>query len=163
MSQQNIPQSWAWSSLGEVADYGKTTKVEPSVIKPEEWVLELEDIEKDTSKLLQRVRNSERLSKSAKNRFNRGDVLYGKLRPYLNKVLLADEDGVCSTEIVPLTAPVGIDKRYLFYSLKRPGLVEYVTNISHGLNMPRIGTKAGRDAQIPISPPSTSRNELQTN
>lgn len=47
---------------------------------------------------------------------------------------------------------VGIDKRYLFYSLKRPGLVEYVTNISHGLNMPRIGTKAGRDAQIPIAP-----------
>lgn len=69
MSQQNLPQSWAWSSLGEVADYGKTTKVEPAEIKPEEWVLELEDIERDTSKLLQRVRNSERLSRSAKNRY----------------------------------------------------------------------------------------------
>ena len=52
---RKLPQGWEWSTLGQIADYGKTVKVEPSEIKPEDWVLELEDIEKDTSKLLQRV------------------------------------------------------------------------------------------------------------
>ena len=152
MSKQALPQGWSWSTLGEVADYGKTIKVEPSEIKPEEWILELEDIEKGSSRLLQRAENSELRTKSTKNRFKKGDVLYGKLRPYLNKVLLADKEGVCSTEIIPLSAPEGIDGRYLFYSLRRPDFIEYVTTISHGLNMPRLGTKAGQDAIIPLAP-----------
>jgi type I restriction enzyme, S subunit len=103
LNMQSLPQGWIWSTLGEVADYGKTIKVEPSEIKPGEWVLELEDIEKGSSKLIQRADNLETQSKSTKNRFKKGDVLYGKLRPYLNKVLLADIEGVCSTEIIPVS------------------------------------------------------------
>ena len=148
---KELPRGWVWSTLGQIASYGNTDKVEPSEIKPEEWVLELEDIEKDSSKLLQRTYNTERRSKSTKNRFKKGDVLYGKLRPYLNKVILADKDGVCTTEIIPLTVPVGIDNRYLFYSLKRPDFLEYVTSISHGVNMPRLGTKAGQNAPVPLA------------
>ncbi|HIJ95052.1 MAG TPA: restriction endonuclease subunit S [Desulfuromonadales bacterium] len=147
-----LPQGWALATLGEVANYGKTIKVEPSEIKPNEWVLELEDIEKDSSKLLQRVFNSDRQSKSAKNRFFKGDALYGKLRPYLNKVLIADTDGVCTTEIIPISAPEGVDSRYLFYSLKRPDFIDYVSSISHGLNMPRLGTQAGKEADFPLAP-----------
>jgi len=82
---RELPEWWEWSTLGQIAGYGNTVKVEASDIKPEEWVLELEDIEKDTSKLLLRTYNIERNSKSTKNRFKKGDVLYGKLRPYLNK------------------------------------------------------------------------------
>lgn len=152
MSEHTLPQGWVWSTLGEVADYGKTIKVEPSEIKPNEWVLELEDIEKDSSKLLQRVTNLDRQSKSTKNRFFKGDALYGKLRPYLNKVLIADKDGVCTTEIIPITAPEGVDSRYLFYSLKRPDFIDYVSSISHGLNMPRLGTQAGKEAKFPLAP-----------
>lgn len=152
MSKQTLPQGWVWSTLGEVANYGKTIKVEPFEIKPNEWVLELEDVEKESSKLLQRVINSDRQSKSAKNRFVKGDVLYGKLRPYLNKVLIADKDGVCTTEIIPITASEGVDARYLFYSLKRSDFIDYVSNISHGLNMPRLGTQAGKEAMLPLAP-----------
>jgi type I restriction enzyme S subunit len=82
----DLPMGWVKTELGKVVDYGKAKKVEPTDIPSDAWVLELEDIQKDTSQLLQRLNFSERLSKSTKNQFTKGDVLYGKLRPYLNKV-----------------------------------------------------------------------------
>jgi len=115
-------------------------------------MLELEDIEKDSSLLIERVRYSDRKSRSTKNRFRQGDVLYGKLRPYLNKVLIADRDGYCTTEIVPIRATAAVDRRYLFYWLKHPEFLEYVTGVSHGLNMPRLGTDAGRNAPFILAP-----------
>ena len=66
-------------------------EAEPHEIADGDWVLELEDIEKDSSRLLQKMTFLQRQSKSTKNRFQAGDVLYGKLRPYLNKVLIASE------------------------------------------------------------------------
>jgi type I restriction enzyme S subunit len=61
----------------------------------------LEDIEKESSKLLKRIRVSEKPFQSSKNRFYKRDVIYGKLRPYLDKVIIADEDGICTTEMIP--------------------------------------------------------------
>lgn len=127
-------------------------KAEPDAIPADAWVLELEDIEKDTSKVLQRVTFAQRRSKSTKNRFAVGDVLYGKLRPYLNKVVHADQDGYCTTEIVPLRPSEAIDGGYLFYWLKHPAFLEYVTSVSHGLNMPRLGTEAGKEAPFVLAP-----------
>lgn len=152
-ASETLPQSWVSCTLGDVLEYGSTAKAEPSEIPPDAWVLELEDIEKDTSKVLRRVTFSERRSKSTKNRFSRGDVLYGKLRPYLNKVVRADSDGYCTTEIVPLTPPKGLDGGYLFYWLKHPRFLDYVSSASHGLNMPRLGTEAGRAAPFVLAPP----------
>ena len=158
MSEQaELPASWLSLQLGEVVDYGKTAKAEPEEIPSDAWVLELEDIEKDTSKLLQRVIFSQRKSKSTKNRFASGDVLYGKLRPYLNKVLIADTEGYCTTEIVPLKPNLGIDGRYLFYWLKHPQFLEYVESTSHGLSMPRLGTEAGLQAPFVLAPLNEQR------
>src|SRR5437868_6273133 len=50
---------------------------------------------------------------SSKFAFRKGDVLYGKLRPYLDKAILADQDGVCTTELLVLRAKTGIDPRFL--------------------------------------------------
>ena len=148
----DIPDSWLHLTLGEVIDYGRTTKVEPSEISSDSWVLELEDIEKDTSRVSQRLSFAQRQSKSTKNRFSVGDVLYGKLRPYLNKVLLAARDGYCSTEILPLTPNQSIDGRFLFYWLKHPQFLKYAESASHGLNMPRLGTEAGQQAPFVLAP-----------
>ncbi|WP_365742970.1 restriction endonuclease subunit S [Nostoc sp. JL33] len=115
-------------------------------------MLELEDIEKDTSKLLQRLSFAHRQSKSTKNRFTLGDVLYGKLRPYLNKVLVADRDGYCSTEIVPLKPNQAINGRFLFYWLKHPAFLDYVKFVSHGITMPRLGTEAALQAPLILAP-----------
>jgi type I restriction enzyme S subunit len=152
LSPQDLPTSWAITTLGAVVDYGKTDKVEPSELAASDWVLELEDIEKDSSRLLQRVTFATRQSKSTKNRFQAGDVLYGKLRPYLNKVLIADGPGCCTTEILPLKARVHIDNRYLFYWLKHPAFLKYVEAESHGMNMPRLGTETGKAAPFVLAP-----------
>lgn len=147
-----IPDSWLHLALGDVIDYGKTIKVEPSAIPSNGWVLELEDIEKDTSRLLKRLLSAQRQPRSTKNQFFVGDVLYGKLRPYLNKVLLADQDGYCSTEILPLKPNLAVDGRFLFYWLKHPQFLNYAESASHGLNMPRLGTKAGQQAPFVLAP-----------
>ena len=152
-----LPSSWEECRLGDVLDYGTTQKAEPDEIPDDAWVLELEDIEKDTSKVLQRVTFAQRQSKSTKNRFTAGDVLYGKLRPYLNKVVRADQDGYCTTEIVPLKPSEAIDSGYLFYWLKHPVFLEYVTSVSHGLNMPRLGTEAGKEAPFVLAPLSEQK------
>src|SRR5712691_5787698 len=152
MPDSRLPSSWEECRLGDVIDYGATQKAEPDEIPADAWVLELEDIEKDTSKVLQRVTFAQRRSKSTKNRFAVGDVLYGKLRPYLNKVVRADQDGYCTTEIVPLRPSEAIDGGYLFYWLKHPAFLEYVTSASHGLNMPRLGTEAGKEAPFVLAP-----------
>lgn len=150
----DLPPSWALTTLGAVTDYGKTEKVEPADIPGEAWVLELEDIEKDSSRILQRLTQSERQSLSTKNRFDAGDVLYGKLRPYLNKVVIADAPGFCTTEIVPLQAGTALDRRYLFHWLKHPTFLKHVEAASHGMNMPRLGTDAGKSAPLVLAPRS---------
>ncbi len=148
----DLPPSWAVTTLGTVTDYGKTVKIEPAGIPGDAWVLELEDIEKDSSRILQRLTQSQRQSLSTKNRFDAGDVLYGKLRPYLNKVVIADAPGFCTTEIVPVQAGPALERRYLFHWLKHPAFLKYVEAASHGMNMPRLGTDAGRAAPLVLAP-----------
>ncbi len=98
-----IPQNWVWCRLGEICNYGSSAKAEPKDLSQNTWVLDLEDIEKETSKLLCKIKFANRNSLSTKSVFKKGDVLYSKLRPYLDKVIVADEDGVCTTEILPLS------------------------------------------------------------
>lgn len=151
-ASEEIPPTWLKISLGDVVNYGSALKAEPIEIADDTWVLELEDIEKNSSRVLQKVRFSERQSKSTKNKFEAGDVLYGKLRPYLNKVVYADEAGVCTTEIVPIKGNQAINSKYLFYWLKHPVFINYVTEVSHGVNMPRLGTDAGKQAPLVLAP-----------
>ncbi len=147
-----LPENWEWARLGDVTNYGITEKAEPGDVDDDTWILELEDVEKTTSKLLKRVRYSERPFRSSKNIFDVGDVLYGKLRPYLDKVLIADESGVCTTEIIPVRSYVGIVPSYLRLLLKAPNFIIYANESTHGMNLPRLGTDKARLALIPLAP-----------
>lgn len=147
-----IPDTWVWSTIGEVTSYGSTEKAEFVDVSPSTWVLELEDIKKGTSKIVAKVRAGERRFKSSKNRFSPGQVLYGKLRPYLDKVVIADEPGVCTTEIVPILAFDGLEPEYLRVFLKSPRFRTFATNSTHGMNLPRLGTSAARSAPFPLPP-----------
>lgn len=152
MRQYRIPNSWKEVKLGDITDYGRTQKCELSDVPPDTWVLELEDIEKDSSRILKRLDSTERPFKSTKNKFSVGDVLYGKLRPYLNKVVIANNSGVCSTEIIPLNVEPHIDNRFLFYWLKSKAFLDFVNSVSYGVNMPRLGTKDGLRAPFILAP-----------
>lgn len=152
MHFDNLPSGWQATELGQVVEYGKTQKCELSDVSNDTWILELEDIEKESSKIVQRLNAEVRPFKSTKNKFKKGDVLYGKLRPYLNKVVIADQDGVCSTEIIPLDAEPYVDNRYLFYWLKGEAFLNYVVEVSYGVNMPRLGTQDGLTAPFVLPP-----------
>jgi type I restriction enzyme, S subunit len=147
-----VPQTWAWTRLGAIVDYNGSSKVTPESIPEHSWLLELEDIEKDTSRILQRLTFKDRDSKSNKAEFQKGDVLYGKLRPYLNKVVIADENGFCTTEIIPLRVHLGVMPEYLMTVLKSRDFIDYVNSKTYGVKMPRLGTEDGRRALIPLPP-----------
>ena len=70
-------------------------------------------------------------------------------------MLIADERGYCTTEILSLKASPHIDNRYLFYWLKHPAFLKYVEAESHGMNMPCLGTETGKTAPFVLAP----RNE----
>lgn len=152
MMDTKLPHGWLQVKLGDVVPYGKTQKCVLSDVADDTWVLELEDIEKESSRLLSRKTAKERPFKSTKNRFEKGDVLYGKLRPYLNKVIVADSSGVCTTEIIPLNAEPLVLNRYLFRWLKTRDFLNYVNEVSYGVNMPRLGTKDGVAAPFVLAP-----------
>jgi len=147
-----LPDSWQWVRLGDIANYAGSKNAGPEDVSEATWVLYLEDIEKYTSRLLQRVRFDQRPFTSSKRTFREGDVLYGKLRPYLDKVLIADDDGVCSTEIMPVSIYSDLDPHYLRYAMKRPDFIGYVTRKSYGTKMPRLGITDARMALIPLPP-----------
>jgi len=140
----DLPESWEWARLGDVTNYGISDKAEPGSVNEDTWVLELEDVEKETSKLLQKVRFSDRQFKSSKNLFFEKDVIYGKLRPYLDKVIVADETGVCTTEMIPLRGYCNITPQYLRLVMKSHYFIRYANESTHGMNLPRMGTDKAR-------------------
>ncbi|WP_454825726.1 hypothetical protein [Paraburkholderia xenovorans] len=121
-----LPQGWEWARLQCFSDYNGRPNIDPSQIDDDAWLLDLEDIEKETSRLICRARYCQRESKSTKSIFKKGDVLYGKLRPYLDKVLVADSDGVCTTEIVPIVPTKALIPEFLRWLLKRPDFLCHV-------------------------------------
>ena len=146
-----LPDGWIWCRLGELCDYGACENAEPSSIPENAWLLELEDIEKNTGIVQERIAKQNRVCKSTKHKFYVGQVLYGKLRPYLNKVLVADDNGYCSSEILPLSYK-NIDPYYATMYMRSPIFVEYANTKSYGVKMPRLGTIDGKNALFPIPP-----------
>lgn len=148
----DLPRGWEWSKLGSITSYGNPFKAEADTVQFDTWILELEDIEKGTSRLLQKIMFSERQFKSTKNVFNKGDVLYGKLRPYLDKVIVADESGVCTTEIIPITCHKNLLPYYLRYFLKSPNFIKYANGSTHGMSLPRLGTDKAVNSIVSLPP-----------
>jgi len=148
----DLPNKWAVCTLGDICDYGNCIKVNAEKIEENEWVLDLEDIEKDTGMVLKKVKNSERKSTSTKHKFFKGQVLYSKLRPYLNKVVFADDDGYCTSEILPLNLPNDIFPKYVRYYLMSPTFLKYTNKCSYGVKMPRLGTEDGKNAVFMLPP-----------
>ncbi|MFA5915650.1 MAG: restriction endonuclease subunit S, partial [Burkholderiales bacterium] len=149
----DLPPSWAWGRLGDVAQYGLSVKVDSNKDIPDDtWVLDLEDIEKGTSRIVERILSSARPFRSTKTIFKRGDVLFGKLRPYLNKVLVADQDGVCTTEIIPIRGYCGMVPEYVRLVLKSPFTMARVDRLMYGMKMPRLGTEDAVTLSFPLPP-----------
>ena len=122
---EELPDNWVLCCLGELCDYGNCNNVDADSIAGNAWILDLEDIEKNTGKVLRKIRKNERDFTSTKHSFYKGQVLYSKLRPYLNKVIIADEDGFCTSEILPLEFANVVLPQYALYYLMSPTFLRY--------------------------------------
>ena len=149
---EELPDNWVLCCLGELCDYGNCNNVDADSIAGNAWILDLEDIEKNTGKVLRKIRKNERDFTSTKHSFYKGQVLYSKLRPYLNKVIIADEDGFCTSEILPLEFANVVLPQYALYYLMSPTFLRYAKQCSYGVKMPRLGTADGRKAIFPLPP-----------
>ncbi|MGP1369126.1 MAG: restriction endonuclease subunit S [Treponema sp.] len=147
-----IPHSWKWVRLGAVCDYGKCINVSTSDLRANDWILDLEDIEKDSGKILAFHTLKERKSESTKHKFTKGQVLYSKLRPYLNKVVIAPKDGFCTSEILPLDFNEILLNRFAQIVLMASYFLTLVNMVTYGVKMPRLGTGDAKNMLIPIPP-----------
>ena len=87
--------------------------------------------------------------RSMKSAFRRGDVLYGKLRPYLDKAVLAQDDGICTTELLVLRPRADVDPRFLLGVLHCPDFVNHAVRGTTGAQHPRTSWSHVRDFRIP--------------
>jgi type I restriction enzyme S subunit len=84
--------------------------------------------------------------------FRSNHILYGRLRPYLNKVFLPDFNGHCSTEIFPIRPAPNVDRRYLYYWLSMDATVREINSTSTGARMPRANMDAVLEFSLALPP-----------
>lgn len=147
-----IPNSWVWVRLEDVCEFNPLSSIEGIDIAFGSWVLDLEDIEKNTGFLLHKKIKSSDNIKSQKNTFNKDYVLYGKLRPYLNKVIISDDNGFCSTEILPIRTKDYLFNKFFQAYLMSPYFLDYARNDSYGTKMPRLNIANFKLQQFPLPP-----------
>ena len=141
-----LPEDWEVVRLGDVCEI-KKGKVNPKKTETTPCV-ELEHISQDTGMLLGFIDSREQLS--IKNSFSKGDVLFGKLRPYLRKFWRASFDGVCSSEIWVLQGKK-VSNAFLFY-LVQTARFSQIANATCGTKMPRADWKLMQDENFAIPP-----------
>ena len=157
----DIPDSWEWVRLGNISSYAETKqKVNATSADPSVWGLDLEDIEKG-GRLLEHKTVGERKAVGDKTVFIKGDILYSKLRPYLLKILVAPDDGICTPEIVPFRVYGGIDPNYIVNYLKSPYVDNLINSITYGVKMPRVGTETMTSLLVPIPPLDEQRRIVE--
>ena len=157
----DIPDSWESVRLGNISSYAETKqKVNATSADPSIWGLDLEDIEKG-GRLLEYKTVGERKAVGDKTVFTKGDILYSKLRPYLLKILVAPDDGICTPEIVPFRVYGGIDPSYIVNYLKSPYVDNLINSITYGVKMPRVGTETMTSLLVPIPPLEEQRRIVE--
>lgn len=151
-----IPTDWSALPLGAIASVRKDRGVAKQGVR----CVELEHVEPETGRLL--GWDSSGVQASIKTTFKRGDVLFGKLRPYLRKYAIAPFDGICSTEILAIHDRDGqSDNRFLFHLMQGDGVFATVKALSYGTKMPRVSWTDLSDIVLGI-PPLPEQQEIAT-
>ena len=137
--------AWETKRLGEIAPI-RNHKTLPAYVNPDTLCVELDHIEQGSGQLLEYA--IARNSTSSKYHFFAGDVLFGRLRPYLRKFWHADRDGICTTEIWPLMVNRDqIDSGFLYAIVQSDPFIA-AASISYGTHMPRADWSVMRNFEI---------------
>jgi type I restriction enzyme S subunit len=141
-------EDWIEVELGNVLLLS-SEKHKPEIIE-DLFYIGLEHIEKDTGRLTIDV--TESTINTIKNKFYTNQILYGKLRPYLNKVYLATQSGVCSTDILVFNVSEATYSKYAFHFMLSRQFVNDMSANTSGVNLPRVSTKYINSYKFPLAP-----------
>lgn len=151
-AQKSLPELWVMSKLGDQLIRSEK-RINPSSHPNNEFIyVGLEHIQSGTGELLEINYATGSEIKSTKNKFQAGNILYGKLRPNLNKVYLSNEEGVCSTDIWVFDVQPTILPEYAAYYLRSQIVVERTTQLATGANLPRVNAVDFDSLPIPLPP-----------
>ncbi|MCC6004249.1 MAG: restriction endonuclease subunit S [Thermofilum sp.] len=144
-----IPTDWRIAKLGEIAESRKEI-VYPQQEESSTPYVGLEHIMSGEIRL-RRFGNISDV-RSAKMKFYKGDILYGKLRPYLDKAVLANIDGVCSTDIIVIKTKKDIIPEFLIYVLHSKKFIKHAISTMRGTNHPRTSWESIARFKIGVPP-----------
>ena len=143
-----IPEEWEVVRLGDVAEDRRET-VDPK--KKDITDVGLEHLTPGTIRL-NNYGNSKEI-KSSKSKFYKDDILYAKLRPYLDKGVLAEFEGICSTDIIVIQPNKRlINPQYLAYFIHISKFLDFATKSMTGVNHPRTSWSILKTFKIPLPP-----------
>ena len=152
--QASLPDHWRWICLGEISSYGDTpTKAYFDDVSGDTWLLDLEDI-RSGGQIIKKTRVHGKKFIGDKTVFSEGQVLYSKLRPYLKKVLVADEGGISTPELISFDTYGGVIPQYVVYCLLSSFTDRAIEKRSYGIKMPRIDAAFMVNLPIPVPPVS---------
>ena len=150
---RELPEGWESVKIGDIATIEKNVATPDSLNGNSQKFIGLENIERDSGRLVNFSEISGDELRSTKFKFTPEHILYGKLRPYLNKVFLPDFEGVCSTDIVTIKPnPKKVVKKFLELVLKGSDFVDYATTRSIGANLPRVSPSTVLDYSFALPP-----------
>ena len=144
-----IPKGWDVGVLGDVAETSRK-QIKPEQLSAETLYVGLEHIPRKQLGLDSWGTAGELAS--AKSAFERNDILFGKLRPYFHKVVIAPFEGVCSTDILVCKAKQTAYHHYVAMHLFSDELIAYADRLSNGAKMPRINWKDLAAYEVTIPP-----------
>lgn len=131
--ENGLPEGW--SGTADEVGYNIRQQVQPNDLDPYTPYVGLEHVEK-RNLALSLIGRAEDVD-SQKAVFKRGDLLFGKLRPYFHKVAVAPVDGICSTDIFVFRPQSGIPSTYLYLAFSADGFIAKSSGAQEGTRMPR--------------------------
>ncbi|HJJ70751.1 MAG TPA: restriction endonuclease subunit S [Methanocorpusculum sp.] len=141
--------------LSDVCHYDKIKNTTPNLP-----YVGLEHIESNTGRFLGNLTPTDVLSSTFY--FSNTHLLYGRLRPYLNKALLPTFEGHCSTEIFPISVHEEIMREYLFYWITAKSIMKRIDKTWTGARMPRANMTQVLEFEIPLPPLSKQQEIVST-
>ena len=125
------------------------------------WLLNLDMVEAQTGRIIDYLYVDKAEVGTSTCCFDEGNVLYSKLRPYLNKVVVPTKKGYCTTELVPLRPNVKLNRQFLAFLLRSDSFVSFINEKVAGAKMPRVSMNVFREFEC-ILPPIDLQDEFAT-
>jgi type I restriction enzyme S subunit len=153
------PKGWEVKPIMEVAPFSPLRNV--SITDDEKvWLLNLDQVESNSGQVISKYICEYAQVGDSTSWFDQSHVLYCKLRPYLNKVVMPDSTGLATSELIPLRPnPVHLNREYLTMYLRSESFVTWATNKVAGAKMPRLSTSELREHVITL-PPMNLQNKF---